>query len=187
MTLEEFQNGLRPGIPDALPEHQHRGTTVKMANSNAPDALKEHGRSDMSRERCPKVMRLGVLAIVACMALFVGCKDDDLNGNDYRDKMVGTYVGDSEYHYSSNGGENVLDTVYRNDTLSVAMYGDQGLTIGYRNQLFEVACTEDGAFSHDDYPHGGCDGKYFDDSLYFNYNESSQGRSVTYSFKGKKQ
>ena len=125
----------------------------------------------------------------ACMCFFVGCKDDgeDSNGSDYRDKMVGTYVGDSDYRYSANGGENTLDTVYLGDTLSVAKYGDKGLTIGYRSQSFEVACTEDGNLYLDDYPHGGCDGKCFDDSLYFNYSESFQGRTVTYNFKGKKQ
>lgn len=125
----------------------------------------------------------GVILFVACMTFFVGCKDD----SDYRDKMVGTYVGDSKYHFSANGGENVMDTVYLGDTLSVAEHGDQGLTIGYRSQSFEVACTEDGNLYLDDYPHGGCDGKYFDDSLYFNYSESFQGRTVTYNFKGKKQ
>lgn len=125
----------------------------------------------------------------ACMFFFVGCKDDgeDSNGSDYRDKMVGAYVGNSDYRYSANGGENTMDTVYLGDTVSVAKYGDKGLTIGYRNQSFEVVCTEDGCISRDNYPHGGCDGKYFDDSLYFNYNESFQGRTVTYNFKGKKQ
>jgi len=138
-------------------------------------------------ERCQNKMRQGVIVIVACLSLFVGCKDDDVNGIDYRDKMVGTYVGDSDYRYSANGGENVMDTVYLGDTLSVAKDGDKGLAIVYRRQSFEVACTADGHISRDNYPHGGCDGKYFDDSLYFNYNESFQGRTVTYNFKGKKQ
>ena len=138
-------------------------------------------------ERCQNKMRQGVIVIVACLSLFVGCKDDDSDGIDYRDKMVGTYVGDSEYRYFANGGENTMDTVYVGDTLYVAKYGDRGLTVGYRSQSFEVACTEDGNLYLDDYPHGGCDGKYFDDSLYFNYNESFQGRIVTYNFKGKKQ
>lgn len=80
-----------------------------------------------------------------------------------------------------------MDTVYLNDTLSVAKCGDESLTIGYRNQSFEVASTEEGHFYRDNYPHGGCDGRWFGDSLYFNYNESFQGRSVTYNFKGNKQ
>ena len=132
-------------------------------------------------------MRRGSILVVACVALFLGCTDDNSKSNDYRDKMVGSYVGDSEYHFSANGGENVMDTVYLNDTLSVAKIGDEGLTIGYRGQSFEVLCSEDGTFYRDNYPHGGCDGSWFADSLYFNNNESFQGRSVTYNCRGKKQ
>ena len=142
----------------------------------------------MSVERCQNKMRKAAILFAACMTFLVACTgdDNDTNGNDFRDMMVGAYVGDSEYHFSANGGENTLDTVYLNDTLSVAKCGDNGLTIGYRSQSFEVVCTDDGSFGRDNYPHGGCDGKWFDDSLYFNYNESSQGRAVTYIFKGKK-
>ena len=147
----------------------------------------EEFENELHLGHCQNKIRRCSILLVACMALLLGCTDDGVNSGDHRDKMVGTYVGDSEYRFSANGGEYVVDTVYLSDTLSVAKCGDESLTIGYRNQLFEVVCTEAGKFSRDNYPHGGCDGKYFDDSLYFNYNESFQGRSVTYNFKGNKQ
>lgn len=122
--------------------------------------------------------------LVACMAVFVSCKDEDKS--DYRDAWVGTYVGDSECHVSANGGANTVDTVYRNDSLSIAKSGDNNLSIDYRGQSSLATCTEDGSFSHDDYPHGGCQGRFSGDSLYFNFSESEQGRSATYIFKGRK-
>lgn len=118
------------------------------------------------------------------MAVFASCEDDQKS--DYRDAWVGTYVGDSEYHFSANGGENTFDTIYPDDNLSVAKSGDNNLTVDYRSQSFLVTCTESGSFSHDDYPHGGCEGRFSGDSLYFNSTVSEQGRSVTYIFKGRK-
>ena len=122
-------------------------------------------------------------ALAACLAIFASCGDKD---NDYRDAWVGTYVGNSEYHFSSNGGENTIDTVYLNDNLSVTKSGDKELSFGYRGQTLSAECSEGGVFSHDNYPHGGFQGRFSGDSLYFTLSESEQGRSVTYVFKGKK-
>ena len=118
------------------------------------------------------------------MTLFVACKDD--NATDYRDTWVGTYVGDTQYHYSVNGEANVVDTIYVNDNLSVAKIGDDNLIIGFRSQSYQVNCKKDGAFSHDNYPHGGCQGQCYGDSVYFMSEESEQGRSATYTFSGRK-
>ena len=131
-----------------------------------------------------KTRRFGIIMLVACMTLFVACKDD--NATDYRDTWVGTYVGDTQYHYSANGGENVIDTVYVNDSLTVAKIGDDNLVIGFRSQSFQVNCTKEGVFNHDNYPHGGCQGQCYGDSVYFMSEESEQGRSATYTFSGRK-
>ena len=138
-------------------------------------------------EKKVKTNKYCVLLLAACMLVFASCKDDDVMDNpDYRDAWVGTYVGDSEYHFSANGGQNTVDTLYSNDSLSVAKSGDNDLIIDYRSQSFLVNCTAEGSFSRDNYPHGGCEGRCFGDSLYFKSADSEQGRTVTYIFKGSK-
>jgi hypothetical protein len=123
-----------------------------------------------------------ILILAACMIFFASCKDDV----DNRDAWVGTYMGDSDYHFSANGGANTIDTVYLNDSLSVAKSGDNKMSFGYRGQSFLAECTAEGVFCYDDYPHGGFEGKFYGDSLKFITSESFQGRSVTYVFKGRK-
>ncbi|MBP5516669.1 MAG: hypothetical protein J6X86_06950 [Bacteroidales bacterium] len=132
-----------------------------------------------------KTIKFFIPVLAACMAVFVSCGDND-DDEDYRDAWVGTYVGDSDYHFSANGGANTIDTVYFNDSLSVAKNSDKNLTFVYRGQSLMAECTEEGVFSHDNYPNGGFQGRFSGDSLYFNFSESEQGRSVTYVFKGKK-
>ena len=126
------------------------------------------------------------IALATCLFFVTACKDDKV---DNRDAWVGTYVGESEYHYSANGGANTLDTVYQNDQLTVSKNGDDGLTIDYKSLTsasFPVTCDAEGKFNYENYPHTSCEGHFIADSVYFIYTESSQGRSATYNFKGKK-
>jgi hypothetical protein len=126
------------------------------------------------------------LVLAICLFFVVACKDDN---SDSRDLWVGTYIGESEYLYSANGGNNTLDTVYYNDKLTVSKNGEDGLAIDYSSLIsvsLPVNCDAEGKFIYENYPHVRCEGQFIADSVYFIYNESSQGRSATYNFKGKK-
>ena len=93
-----------------------------------------------------KDMKTGIYLIpvlVACMAVFVGCGDKD---NDFRDKWLGTYEGNCEYH-SSTGSDHQFDTVYSDQYLTVSKQGNEGLVMDYLGQSFQVRCSSDGTFT----------------------------------------
>ena len=131
-------------------------------------------------------MKTGIYLIpvlVACMAVFVGCGDKD---NDFRDKWLGTYEGNCEYH-SSTGSDHQFDTAYTNQSLTVSKQGNEGLVMDYLGQSFQVRCSSDGTFaSTSNNPHSEWNGCIKGDSLFFNYQDVSQGHSTTRHFKGKK-
>lgn len=130
-----------------------------------------------------KTSKVLVLALAVCLSVFVSCGDKD---NDYRDAWVGTYEGYCDYH-SSMGADHQFDTVYTNESLTVSKQGDEGLVIGYIGQSFPVQCTSEGTFtSTSNNPHNEWNGCVKGDSLFFNYNNVSQGQSSTRQFKGKK-
>lgn len=117
------------------------------------------------------------------MAVFIGCGDKD---NDYRDPWLGTYEGNCEYH-SSTGSDHQFDTVYTNQSLTVSKQGNEGLVLDYLGQSFQVHCSSDGTFTSTSFnPHSEWIGCIKGDSLYFNYQDVSQGHSTTRHFKGKK-
>jgi hypothetical protein len=117
------------------------------------------------------------------MAVFVGCGDKD---NDFRDKWLGTYEGYCEYH-SSTGSDHQFDTVYSDQSLTVSKQGNEGLVMDYLGQSFQVRCSSDGTFtSTSNNPHSEWNGCIKGDSLFFNYQDVSQGHSSTRHFKGKK-
>ena len=121
--------------------------------------------------------------LVTSLVVFVGCGDKD---NDFRDTWLGTYEGYCEYH-SSMGSDHQFDTVYTNQTLTVSKQGDEGLLIDYLSQSFQVRCSSDGKFaSTSNNPHSEWNGCIKGDSLFFNYQDVSQGHSTTRHFKGKK-
>ncbi len=131
-------------------------------------------------------MKKGIFLIpvlVTCMAAFVGCGDKD---NDFRDTWLGTYEGYCEYH-SSTGADHQFDTVYTNQSLTVIKQGNEGLVMDYLGQSFQVHCSSDGTFaSTSNNPHSEWNGCIKGDSLFFNYQDVSQGHSTTRHFKGKK-
>ena len=130
-----------------------------------------------------KTGRFLIPVLAACLAVFAACGDKD---NDYRDAWVGTYEGECAYHHSS-GSDHQFDTVYTDETLTVAKQGDNELVIDYIGQSFPVTCTSEGTFtSTTNNPHSGWDGCVKGDSLFFNYYDVSQGQSTTRHFKGRK-
>lgn len=131
-----------------------------------------------------KSNRFFIPLLAACLALFASCGDKD---EDYRDAWEGTYVGYREYHCSI-GSDYQFDTLYTDETLSVAKQGDMELVIGYIGQIFPVNCTPEGTFTATTTnPHSEWDGRVTGDSLFFNYYDVTQGRSSAWHFKGIKQ
>ena len=121
--------------------------------------------------------------LATCLSVFAGCGDKDI---DYRDAWEGTYVGYCEYHYSS-GTDHHFDTVYTDESLSVAKQGENELVIGYIGHLFPVNCTpEGGLIGPADNPHSMWQGRITGDSLSFDYSDVSQGNVVTRHFEGRK-
>ena len=132
-----------------------------------------------------KMNKFFVFLLTASMMVFVSCGNDD-NEEDFRDAYVGSYMGDCAYHYS-NGSDYQFDTVYNNESLSVSKNADNGLTIDFRNMTFSVQCTKDGEIPVSSYnPHSNCFGRFKGDSLYFEYNDVSQGNASSLSFNGRK-
>ena len=130
-----------------------------------------------------KTIRFFIPVLAACVAVFAGCGDKD---NDYRDVWEGDYVGYCEYHYSL-GSDHQFDTIYTNESLSVAKQGEKELVIGYIGQSYTVNCTSEGTFtSTTNNPHSEWDGYFKGDSLFFNYYDVSQGQSTSRHFKGNK-
>ena len=130
-----------------------------------------------------KTNRFLIPVLAACLAVFAACGDKD---NDYRDAWVGTYEGYYNFHYSS-GSDHQFDTVYTDETLTVAKQGDKELVVGFIGQNFPVTCTPEGTFaSTTENPHSEWGGSIKDDSLFFRYYDVSQGQSTTRHFKGKK-
>ena len=131
-------------------------------------------------------MKKGIILIsvvTSFLAVIVGCGDKD---NDFRDKWLGTYEGYCDYHASLSYNHQI-DTVYTNESLTVHKQGSDGLVMDYLGQSFQVRCSQNGIFtSTTDNPHSDWHGFFRRDSLYFDYQDVSQGHSTTRHFKGKK-
>ena len=139
--------------------------------------------ADYNNKKEMKTVRFLIPALAACLAVFAACGDKD---NDYRDAWVGTYEGYYNFHYSS-GSDHQFDTVYIDETLTVAKQGDRELVVGFIGQNFPVTCTPEGTFaSTTENPHSEWGGSIKGDSLFFTYYDVSQGQSVTRHFVGSK-
>lgn len=134
-----------------------------------------------------KIIRcFNILLVAACVMLLAGCKDDVQT--DYRDAWEGSYAGYCEYHYSTGSDDHLFDTIYTDESMSVAKQGENELVIGYIGHLFPVNCNPEGNLtSTSNNPHSMWCGKITGDSLSFEYSDVSQGNTVTRHFNGKKQ
>lgn len=128
-----------------------------------------------------------VSIMAACMAMFVGCEEPEKPVTDYREAWVGTYVGNSELHRSS-GNDYTFDTIYTNQSLTVAKSDTNALTISYFGNTFNVECNENGEIpDNSSNPHSAKCGNFKGDSLFFNIYDVTGGTSMTLKFRGAKQ
>ncbi len=128
--------------------------------------------------------------IAACFALLVCCTEEEpstpATNGDYRDAWIGTYLGNTDVHTSSEG-DHQADTTYTDQSIALSKCGTDSLALEYLGNRYYFSCSTSGEFNKTDNPHSGYYGNISGDSLFFHYYNITSGHSVSQFFKGKKQ